>query len=298
MKSSLRTGHELFQRLKNDPPLWWQNLKSDPELYIDIRKDNYINVYHNGGCIMKLSWKNDYKAEIHIEYIPLKKVKEYWPFEFKNRDISLKKIQTFEINNFKKEPLQRIKNRIKKFYPNDSEKGIQGRYVVKVRNKLKNDGFFIDTEIQYGENRIDMVWVDLRIKKIAFVELKKISDGRLYIDNNQDKENISTQLKKYYKFASKNKTGLIEYYNRVFCIKNELGLLPKYVKENSLENFKLIEKPILLVGDCTQNWIDNYAKKTLNKQLQGIAFGCVYHGKTTWNFRIPSKTVGNYFKLD
>ena len=154
MKNKLKTTHALFQRLKDDPPLWWKNLKSDPEIYTDIRKDNSINVYHNGGSIMKLRGTKEYIAEIHIEYIPFKKDKEYWRFEFQNGDISLKEVETFGLNNFGKEPLQRIKKRIKKFYPSNSEKGIQGHYIVETRNKLKNDGFFIDTEIQYGNNRI------------------------------------------------------------------------------------------------------------------------------------------------
>ncbi len=54
MKIKLKTDHALFQKLKDNPPPWWKNLISDPELYIDIRKDNYLNVYHNGGSIMKL----------------------------------------------------------------------------------------------------------------------------------------------------------------------------------------------------------------------------------------------------
>jgi hypothetical protein len=206
-------------------------------------------------------------------------------------------VETFGINNFKKDPLHRIKKRIEKFYPHNSEKGIQGHYIIKARNKPKNDGFFIDTEMQYKNNRIDMVWVDLEAKKIAFVELKTISDARLYIDEDQEKESIIDQLKRYKGFARKHKTDLIDYYNRVFSIKKELGLLPKYVKENSLENFKLIEEPILLVGDCTQPWIkDNF--DSLNSKLKGIAFGCVYHGKKTWNFEIPYKTGKNRFNLD
>jgi hypothetical protein len=56
-------------------------------------------------------------------------------------------------------------------------------------------------------------------------------------------------------------------------------------------------KPILLVGDCTQKWIDKNAN-LLKNQLQGIALGCVYHGKETWNFKIPSKTARNCFNLD
>lgn len=54
MKTRLRIDHGLFKKLIKNPPLWWINLKTDSDLYIDIRKDNYLNIYHNGGSIMKL----------------------------------------------------------------------------------------------------------------------------------------------------------------------------------------------------------------------------------------------------
>jgi len=297
VKIKLRTDHALFQKLKNDSPLWWENLKSDPTLYIDIRKDNYLNVYHNGGSIMRLEGAKEYKAKIHTEYIPLNKTSDYVPFDFQNGMIALLEPKIISINSFEKKSLERIKNRILKFYPNNSEKGIQGQYVVKTKNKKQSDGFFIDTEFQYKEGRIDMVWVDLKTHKIVFVELKTIGDERLYIDRNKKKETIDKQLSNYYEFAYKNKDTLIDYYNRVFCIKKDLGILPEFVKGNSLSNYELINKPILLVGDCTNKWIDKHAGD-LNKQLKDIAFGCVYHGKDTYNFRVPYKTSGNRFRLD
>ncbi|MBU4444755.1 hypothetical protein KJ656_06700 [bacterium] len=298
MKTKLKTDHALFQRLKDDPPPWWKNLTLDTELYIDIRKNNYLNVYHNGGSIMRLEGAKDYKAKIHVEYIPLNKTSDYLPFEFQDGNISLNESKIIDINNFKKESLERIKKRVRKFYPNDSEKGIQGQYVINAQNKSKSkNGFFIDTELQYDNKRIDMVWVDLGTKKIAFVELKTIGDERLYIDSNKRQEAIDKQLSKYYEFAREHKDTLIDYYNRIYCIKKNLGILPEFVKENSLEYYKLIEKPILLIGDCTQKWIDKNAKD-LNNQLKDIAFGCLYHGRATYNFRIPYNTSRNCFRLD
>ena len=162
----------------------------------------------------------------------------------------MNELNTISINNFEKEALEKIKKRVRKFYPNDSEKGIQGHYVINDKSKSDRDGFFIDTELQYENKRIDLVWVDLRTKKIAFVELKTIGDERLYIDKNQ--ETIDKQLSKYFEFARKNRDSLIDYYNTVYYIKKGLGILPQFVDENSLRNYDLIEKPILLVGDCTQ----------------------------------------------
>ena len=302
MNIKLKKDHGLFQRLKKSPPQWWNNLKSDNDIYIDVRKDNYLNAYHNGGSIMKLEGATKYRAHIHFEYMPLQKDKEYLPFNFKNDNISFLKYEPIELNNFSKEPLEKIKKRIRKFYPNDSEKGIQGNYVVRNNySSEKTNGFFIDTEFQYADCRIDLVWVDLETQKIAFVELKTMGDERLYVDKKQEhkskaSDTIDVQLGKYCEFVSNNKDDLLKYYNKVYCIKNELGLLPEFVKEQSLVDYELIKKPILLVGHCSQEWINNNADE-LNKNIKDVAFGSLYQGKNTYNFRIPYKSAQNRFRL-
>ena len=307
MKTKLRIDHGLFNNLVKNPPLWWINLKTDSDLYIDIRKGNHLNIYHNGGSIMKLEWAGEYKAKIHFEYIPLQKDKDYLPFDFQNENISLEKHETISINNFEKESLERMKKKIRKFYPNDSEKGMQGHYVIKNNGDDRNPkGFFIDTEYQFSidvnqessKGRIDLVWVDTERKEIAFVELKTIGDQRLYAANCNNPESIDIQLKKYTIFARKNERELIEYYDVVFQIKKKLEILPPFVTEDSLLQYTLIHKPILLVGDCTREWIKQNADRLNNHQLKDIAFGCLYQGKGTYNFRIPYKTSNNCFRLD
>ena len=62
MKTKLKADHVLFQKLREESPSWWENLKSDSELYINIGKGNHLNVYHNGGSIMKLEGTNEFKA--------------------------------------------------------------------------------------------------------------------------------------------------------------------------------------------------------------------------------------------
>ena len=297
MHYKLDTEHNLFRKLVNESPEWWNNLKADPDIYIDIRKGNYLNVYHNGGSIMRLRGTKEYKAEIHIEYIPLSRASNYHSLTFHDGGIRLDELQTIAIDNFAKEPLSRIKKRIQKFYPNSSEKGIQGRYVITGNNSSKGDGFFLDTEMQYENGRIDLVWLDIKTKKIAFVELKTIGDERLYIEKNQKQETIDLQLSKYHDFARENRNALIEYYDKVYRIKKRLGFLPGFAIDESIGSFGLIEKPILLIGDCTRIWIKKNAED-LNRQLENIAFGCLYQGKSTNNFRIPYKTTHYGFRFE
>jgi len=134
-----------------------------------------------------------------------------------------------------------------------------------------------------------MVWVDIQGKKIAFVELKIIDNYSLYSNKKQSKKSIDEQLKKYWVFASKEKSDLKKYFSHVLQVKRRLGILPTYVGETSLEDFELIEKPILLIGNCTKPWITDNAKR-INDSIEEIAFGSVYRGVGTNTFEIPNKT--------
>jgi len=130
MEAKLKADHQLFQKLQDESPVWWENLKSDPEIYIDIRKGDYLNVYHNGGSLLRLKCTKEFKAQIHTEYIPLDRTSDYQSYYFQGNDIDLVVPRPIAIDNFETESREAIKKRIRKFYPNGSEKGIQGRYVV------------------------------------------------------------------------------------------------------------------------------------------------------------------------
>jgi hypothetical protein len=294
METKLKIEHGLFERLSTNPPSWWKNLLADQELYFDIRKDNYINVYYNGGSIMRLEGEDDYKAQIHFEYIPLQQEKNYVSYNINDKEIEFENLKILSLNNFNEDVLTKIKKRIRQFYPNNSEKGIQGRIVTTHNNFEIADGFFLDTEFQYEKSRIDLIWVNIRTKQIYFIELKTINDGRLYIDRYKDNgkiETIDAQLNKYYEFAKENSLKLVDYYDNVFKIKKNLNILPEFVKEKTLKDYSIVPKPILLVGDCSNEWIEQNARK-LDEELKDIAFGCFYHGSDA-KFYIPSKTTGN-----
>lgn len=53
--ASLQEEHHLWKALE-EKPLWWRNILNDPELYVEVRKDNYINVYYYGGCVALIQW--------------------------------------------------------------------------------------------------------------------------------------------------------------------------------------------------------------------------------------------------
>lgn len=281
--------NDLFSKLEQDQPIWWKNIISEKEVYIDIRKDNYIDVYFNGGNIIReLRFdKTKYSGSINYKYL-LSDKSEYIKYNFSSPKVELdqKKIDLLQFINFEEEDFKRIKQNISKYYPKKSEKGIQAKFVNKT-------GCFLDTEFeyQYGNTklRIDLVWIDIVNKKILFVELKTVGDRRLYTNE------IYNQLKKYHDFAINFEEDIVRYYQKVFTIKKKLNILPKDLTSlTSLKDFILEKKPLLLFGDCEQNWIDNNAKD-INDKIKKVAVGAYYFGKAEYNCNIITKTNRNRY---
>ncbi|WP_430816408.1 hypothetical protein [Carboxylicivirga sp. RSCT41] len=287
--NKLTRNNSLFTELVKQKPTWWLNLVNDENIYIDIRKDNYIDVYYNGGNIIReLRFKNGkFNGSINYKYlVPVKS--EYINYDFDNQSIGLQQsqINLLDVNNFDSASLKLITNNISTHYPASSEKGIQARFI-------KNANCFLDTEMAYNDGnsllRIDLVWIDTSNKKIVFVELKTMGDSRVYTTELRD------QLKKYHDFAVKYEQEIIGYYTKVFEIKKMLGILPKGLKElDSISDYNLELKPLLLFGDCQQAWINSNAND-VNKRIKDVAVGAYYFGSTDRNCDLISKSSRNRF---
>jgi len=293
---TLKMDNPLFVELKEKQPVWWQNLKKDNDINIEIRKDNYIDVYYHGGTIIKeLRYDNktsSFTGKIHFEYIPLVSAddkEKYIPYVFKQDTISIdtNRIKPITLNNFNpKDDLKRIKKRISHFMDKAvakdklSEKSIQGQFI-------KNDPYYIDMEFAYDKQRIDLVRIDVKNKIIVFVEVKTTADPRLFASD------IVKQLEGYSEFIKDNKDDLLKYYKNVFKIKKNLEILPKGLSGiGSLDKYEICEKPLLLFGDCDQKWIVENHKK-IESKIQNVAIGCYYFGKPGYSAAIINKTKGN-----
>lgn len=303
MKYNLRENHSLFRALEKEDPLWWRNLKKDKETYCDIRKDNYINVYYNGGSILKLSYNKGFKAQIHPEYVPLRGEGEYLPVDLNGPAAQIKDPGIIDLKGFAPGPLGRIKKRIRSHFPRESEKAIQGRYVTDQLNSKRRNGFFIDTEFEYSvrqanrkwkTGRIDLVWIDRDSRQIVLVELKTRNDPRILPQNKQRTGCIEEQLREYGDFISKNKTPIKNHYEKVYQIKRRLGLLTNFTKHPSLKDYEVVEKPVLLVGDATKDWIATQAPD-LHDRIKPLVLGLFCQGIGTNSFRIPDGAAKHTF---
>ena len=129
----------------------FKKLKEDPELYIEIRKDNYINVYYQGGCVAKIEYKKGLIFTTNTKYLGLErsgyqKSERYLEFELP----CVKKRIEKEYSQKKYLETHKIEDLSEKYYQADL---ILRKYV----------GSHLDAEFAYSKNnkqRIDIVCCD------------------------------------------------------------------------------------------------------------------------------------------
>lgn len=287
MKYQLNEKNPLFKTLETNPPNWWKELKKDRDIYVEIRKGNYIDIYYRGGAIVKeLKYsQGEFKGKMHYKYLPVYSKSSYLPIDFKNEQVLTNKIDIIS-TIFVKKNLNRVKKQIEYHFTSESEKNIQGRFIT------SENSCFIDSEFAYGQDRIDLVWLSIPKNgdskpQIVFVELKTIGDPRIY--NGE----IEHQLRRYHTFIKQNKTQLTTYYQTLLHIKNKIGVLaPKLKGLPNFTSLEILEKPLLLFGDCNQEWIKEFAPR-LDNLIKNVAIGAYYYGEPKFDCDIRGKTIRN-----
>lgn len=225
---------------------WWQKVKDNDVLYIEVRKDNNINVYYQGGSVMRLHYCSRHKkvqAFTHEKYIYGKGDKY------------------IDCANLLNEKLDDIIKNIPVYYSQKkgiskekwSEKYIQGNIIISHRQD------YIDSEFAYIENNTD-VRIDLVsciAGEIRFLELKRIDDNRMVsLDMNPE---IIAQITNYRKFISSHNQEILNYYKKLYTIKKDLGLSVPYVKP-----YKLNPEPLLLIFD---RWVKETDGRTVHREM-------------------------------
>lgn len=268
----LNEKHPLYSALISENPEWWAIAKSDPELYIDVRKDNKIDIYYRGGRMAGIERKRN--GEISVTAHP--KYVGYTDEDKKNPTIYRKRKDKYGKDNYDAiyqdcrdwivNRLLELKENIVRSYSGESEgedtseKFIQGNLVINNRN------LYLDTEFAHrfreGERltiRIDLVKiVDGRL---TFVELKRIGDNRLL--SRDGKPEILTQMSNYREFIKYNQVTLLNYYKKLYRIKKHLGLPVPPVDD--IDNLAIDLEPVLLIALNYDN-----ISTSRNYRIQGI----------------------------
>ncbi|MFA7081418.1 MAG: hypothetical protein WC135_02285 [Bacteroidales bacterium] len=248
--TSFNENAKLFDIIENENPIWWQNIIEDKELYVELRKDNYINVYYYGGCVAKISYQAGVKAEIHNKYLDK-------PIKVKNTYVDcLREIES-------KDEIDKIKLKIKEVYLKaekiEKEKKVQGDLILSNRK-------YIDSELAYSLEgkiiRIDLIELDNGL--LTFVELKLIGDYRL--NKREGEPEIVNQMNKYSEFISDYKDEVIPYYQKLLSVKKRLGIIDDVKKID-----KLNMKPLLLIFNNYDEEISIGKKKRIEEIIENIS---------------------------
>ena len=289
-KTKLDPSSRIFVELKSGKYPWWDNIKNNKNISIQVRKGNTLDVYYNGGAILNDLRYNDaeqaFTACIHPKYIPLKDESQYKSLTLSANGVEFTgTIDAMELSQLEGAKLKAIMNRVKKYYDSGSEKAIQYQFVA-------NDPYIIDTEFQIKKQRIDLVRLDERAKKIVLIEVKTTGDRRLFAESGKGKENIRDQFKKYYEFFGYYQQSIIDYYVKVLQIKKDLGLAGPGVKKLTINDWQIEWKPLLVFGDCEQAWIDKNAAD-IDRKLWGVAYGAYYFGEPKYPLNLLKKSRKN-----
>ena len=230
----------LWQELENNPPQCWKNILEDKALYVEIRKDNYVNVYYYGGNVALLRWTGGkITAETHRKY--LGKPDETDLYQDCTEILHSKEGLDLIKENIREEYHKLSKREEKTDEQNrvytSNEKWVQGEL------KLRFPKRYIDSEFAYriGKNnliRFDLV--ELKGNELRFIEIKLITDSRLR--SNDKKPEIINQMTKYSHFIREHTEVLKDYYTKLLRIKKRIGL---WNGETEIEHIAL--KPILLI---------------------------------------------------
>jgi hypothetical protein len=250
----LNSNHPIYNILSSkDAPVWWSNIKKDSSLYIEIRKENYLNVYYRGGCVARIKYTRGDKFEVvsHPKYLGLfdQSNPNWYKRRIKDNKVVYEAIyqdSTAWLNSLGK--LEQLKKNVASVYSGDnegestSEKYIQGELIIKYRDK------YLDSEFAYrmfdGQRhtiRIDLVKIENG--KIIFEELKRIKDGRLLTKDGEPE--ILTQMGNYEGFLKQNQNALTQYYRILYKTKKQLGLPVPPITD--IDSVCVDPKPTLLI---------------------------------------------------
>lgn len=269
----LNSKHSIYKVLSSkDAPAWWSNIKNDSSLYIEIRKENYLNVYYRGGCVAKIKYtrKNEFEIVSHPKYLGLfdQSNPDWYKKCFKKGRVVYEAIyqdSTAWLSSLEK--LEKLKENVASVYSGEnegeltSEKYIQGELIIKHRDK------YLDSEFAYRmfddqkrTIRIDLVKIEN--DKFIFEELKRIKDGRLLTLDREPE--ILTQMGNYEGFLKQNQEALTKYYRTLYKTKKKLGL--PVPPTNDIDSVFVDPQPTLLIFNNYEKYSAGRANRISNME--------------------------------
>jgi hypothetical protein len=238
----------LVSALRDHP--FWKNVIADPTLSPEIR-DGVVTVYYRGGALFQaLRLDGDtLVADVHSKYIPVRSpvtnVRLKWAeagFAFQNE------VHPLPPGLASPDTLAAYKRHMDLILTDFPE----AQFVQQI---IEAENAILDQEIAFQEpneprDKIDLCHYDSDLRKLVFVEVKRVVDSRL--TRPEIRPEVLDQLAGYGRRLSANRADILNAYRTVAEVKRRLGLGDRLRTLPPEGASDLLLKPVLVIGDCTR----------------------------------------------
>lgn len=251
--------------------------------FLAFRNDN-ATIYYNGSQLCSLYASNGYEPSIYDHYLPLVRSqtlrnelkKENYTEDMWRKKCGLRE-ETFT------DVFEEILDNIEKEQSPESVQASRFYQFSPLNPLADRDIVLLDVEAAFSftgvkTDRIDLVFYHTKEKRLMFIEVKRLSDSRLYPNprRNAQEPEVVEQLGRYRDRLNKEKQDINEQYNNVVSYYNTL----------SGENLPAIpgdSVPVLglLLVEFTLSAKDRENKKSVLSMLKEKKFGSYAVGDTS-----------------
>lgn len=273
----------------------WRNFCLDLDLSPEVR-EGCVTVYYRSGALLRELCLSDGRlfADVHQKFVPLSRSGTSTQVSLAMTDVAgltfVDTLAPLALGNGEPAVLTEYKRMMDQVLT-----GPEGVIVQSIIRRTENQ--IIDQEIAFQEtgqsrDQIDLCHFDTGLRKLVFVEVKRISDKRLFLRNGSVE--VLDQLAAYGRRLCEQKREICDVYRSVVRWKRELGLGGRLVHVPQDCEMDLLEKPVLVIGDCSDDDVKriNAAAEEWAPLMQGlpmVAAGYILCGKNGCSLRLNNR---------
>lgn len=240
---------ELINALLRQP--FWANLIADRQLAPEIR-DGHLTVYYRGGALLqslRLDGPSSLAAEVHPKYVPVRASRSSVRLTWRENGFAFAdEVEAMPLGSAVMDVLAAYKEEMAKALLKRPEAEVVQQIIERTENTI------LDQEIAFQEpglprDKIDLCHYDAGLRKLVFVEVKRVDDDRLL--KPEGRPEVLGQLAAYTQRLEPNRPLVLEAYRTVVTCKRKLGLAEwlKSVPEGGAAD--LLTRPVLVIGNCS-----------------------------------------------
>lgn len=262
---------------------FWQGILADRDLFPEIRR-NSITVYYRGSALIRELRLNDgvFTGTTHAKYVPfLAATKTNVELASSGNGLSFaSSVEAWPLGHADAEVLHAYKTRMAQF--GGPEDGVIHSVCCYPGNVV------VDQEIKFQSSRndkadkIDILSFDPVTSTYSFVEVKGITDIRLREGADGLRE-VALQLKQYGERIQAHADAITSAIDRIVLLKSRLGLGHRIDVCRGVPATRLMAKPILVIGGCSQLEVQDILQQrdhwaSLRDCLKDVAAGLILCG--------------------